>query len=63
MREWGPTIIYDSRTELDKIINVLPVMLRYSVENIFDKFPLELYGEEGPTGPKEKNNWVGDERS
>ncbi|GLT54076.1 hypothetical protein SLA2020_273060 [Shorea laevis] len=63
MREWGPTIVYDSRTELDKIINVLPVTLRYSVENIFDKFPVELYGEEGPTGPKEKNNWVGDERS
>ncbi|XP_059626098.1 hypothetical protein At1g04090-like [Cornus florida] len=63
MREWGPTIVYDSRTELDKIIKLLPLMLRYSVENIFDKFPLELYGEEGPTGPKEKNNWVGDERS
>lgn len=62
MREWGPTIVYDSRTELDKIINILPVMLRYSVENIFDKLPVELYGEEGPTGPKEKNNWIGDER-
>ncbi|KAA8543421.1 hypothetical protein F0562_021084 [Nyssa sinensis] len=63
MREWGPTIVYDSRTELDKIIGLLPVMIRYPVENIFDKFPVELYGEEGPTGPKEKNNWVGDERS
>ncbi|KAF5482482.1 hypothetical protein F2P56_003048 [Juglans regia] len=63
MREWGPTLIYDSRTELDKIIKILPVMLRYSVESIFDKLPVELYGEEGPTGPKEKNNWVGDERS
>ncbi|KAF5741821.1 Vacuolar protein sorting-associated protein [Tripterygium wilfordii] len=62
MREWGPTIIYDSKTELDKIINRLPVMLRYSAENIFGKFPVELYGEEGPTGPKEKNNWIGDER-
>ncbi|XVF81065.1 hypothetical protein PTKIN_Ptkin15bG0126400 [Pterospermum kingtungense] len=62
MRKWGPTIVYDSRTELNKIINILPVMLRYSVESIFDKLPLELYGEEGPTGPKEKNNWVGDER-
>ncbi|KAH7577718.1 hypothetical protein ACOSP7_001269 [Xanthoceras sorbifolium] len=62
MREWGPTIVYDSRTDLDKIINRLPVMFRYSVENIFNKFPVELYGEAGPTGPKEKNNWVGDER-
>lgn len=63
MREWGPTIVYDSRTELNKLINLLPVMLRYSVENIFDKLPIELSREEGPTGPKEKNNWVGDERS
>lgn len=62
MRDWGPTIIYESRIELDKIINLLPVMLRYSVENIFDKLPLELYGEAGPTGPKEKKNWVGDEK-
>ncbi|CAL5432557.1 unnamed protein product [Camellia sinensis] len=63
MRKWGPAVVYDSRTELDKFINVLPLILRYSVANIFDKFPVELYGEEGPTGPKEKNNWVGDERS
>ncbi|KAK8486696.1 hypothetical protein V6N11_069058 [Hibiscus sabdariffa] len=62
MRKWGPTIVYDSRTELDKVVRVLPVMLRSSVKNIFDKLPVELYGEDGPTGPKEKNNWVGDER-
>ncbi|KAK0582113.1 hypothetical protein LWI29_021613 [Acer saccharum] len=62
MREWGPKIVYDSRSELDKIIKRLPVMFRYSVENIFNKLPVELYGEAGPTGPKEKNNWVGDER-
>ncbi|KAL4360435.1 hypothetical protein GQ457_04G026860 [Hibiscus cannabinus] len=62
MREWGPTIVYDSRTELDKIISNLPLMLRYSVANIVGKLPVELYGEEGPTGPKEKNNWAGDER-
>lgn len=63
MREWGPTIVYDSRSELDKIINLLPLFVRFSVENIFDLFPTELYGEEGPTGPKEKDNWLGDERS
>ncbi|XP_022719029.1 uncharacterized protein LOC111277112 [Durio zibethinus] len=61
MREWGPTIVYDSRSELDKIINMLPLIVRFSVENIFDLFPTELYGEEGPTGPKEKDNWMGDE--
>ncbi|KAK9281783.1 hypothetical protein L1049_004689 [Liquidambar formosana] len=62
MRKWGPTVVYDSRTELDKIFSLLPVMLRYSMENIFDKLPVELYGEEGPIGPKGKNNWDGDER-
>ncbi|KAL6564515.1 hypothetical protein OROMI_015965 [Orobanche minor] len=62
MREWGPTVIYDSRVELDRIIMVLPPVVKYSMQNILGKLPLELYGEEGPTGPKEKNNWVGDER-
>ncbi|KAK8712776.1 hypothetical protein V6N13_148004 [Hibiscus sabdariffa] len=63
MREWGPTIVYDSRSELDKILSLLPFFVRFSVENIFDLFPTALYGEEGPTGPKEKDNWLGDERS
>ncbi|KAK1397966.1 Vacuolar sorting-associated protein 62 [Heracleum sosnowskyi] len=62
MREWGPTIIYNSRIELDKIINRLPPRFRDSLRNVFAKFPNELSGEEGPTGPKEKNNWFGDER-
>ncbi|KAG2696691.1 hypothetical protein I3843_07G069700 [Carya illinoinensis] len=61
MRDWGPTIVYDSRSEIDKLIDLLPLFVRFSVENIFDLFPTELYGEEGPTGPKEKDNWVGDE--
>lgn len=61
MREWGPTIVYDSRSEIDKIIDLLPIFVRFSVENLFELFPTELYGEEGPTGPKEKDNWLGDE--
>ncbi|XP_057450158.1 hypothetical protein At1g04090-like [Lotus japonicus] len=62
MREWGPKIVYGSKTELDKIINALPFRLRISFVNLVKKLPVELYGEEGPTGPKEKNNWIGDER-
>ncbi|CAN6872333.1 hypothetical protein Bca4012_045842 [Brassica carinata] len=58
MREWGPTIVYDSAAEIDKIINLLPLIVRFSIENLF---PIALYGEEGPTGPKEKDNWEGDE--
>lgn len=63
MREWGPTIVYTSRSELERIISFLPFNLRFTVESIFAKLPVELYGEEGPTGPKEKNMWEGDERS
>ncbi|XP_017249123.1 hypothetical protein At1g04090 [Daucus carota subsp. sativus] len=62
MREWGPKITYNSKIELDKIINRLPSKYRNSLKNVFAKFPNELSGEEGPTGPKEKNNWIGDER-
>ncbi|KAF5725772.1 hypothetical protein HS088_TW23G00501 [Tripterygium wilfordii] len=61
MREWGPTIVYDSRSEIEKIIHLLPFFARFSVEILFDLFPTALYGEEGPTGPKEKDNWLGDE--
>ncbi|KAK7366620.1 hypothetical protein VNO80_08615 [Phaseolus coccineus] len=62
MRQWGPKICYDSKTELDKIINTLPRGLRNPFGHLIKKLPVELYGEEGPTGPKEKNNWIGDER-
>ncbi|KAE9606500.1 putative vacuolar protein sorting-associated protein [Lupinus albus] len=56
MREWGPKIVYDSKNEVDKLINALPFL------KLFKKLPVELYGEQGPTGPKQKNNWIGDER-
>jgi Vacuolar protein sorting-associated protein 62 len=62
MREWGPKVTYDSTSELEKILSFLPFNLRLRAENILDNLPMELYGEEGPTGPKEKNNWGGDER-
>ncbi|CAH9132853.1 unnamed protein product [Cuscuta epithymum] len=56
MREWGPTVVYDSMG------NRLPMSLRVSAQSIFNKLPGELCGEAGPSGPKEKNNWTGDER-
>lgn len=62
MREWGPTVTYNARSELEKIINQLPVFVRFSVENLIDLFPTQLWIEAGPTGPKEKDNWLGDER-
>lgn len=62
MREWGPTVTYNSRSEVDTMLSFLPFFLRFTAEAIFDSLPVELYEEEGPTGPKEKDNWEGDER-
>ncbi|XP_071698748.1 hypothetical protein At1g04090-like isoform X2 [Rutidosis leptorrhynchoides] len=63
MRKWGPTTVHESRAEVNRILNQrLPVTLRCTARNIFDKLPNELYGEDGPTGPKEKSSWFGDEK-
>ncbi|XP_071720945.1 hypothetical protein At1g04090-like [Rutidosis leptorrhynchoides] len=61
-RKWGPKISYDIINELKKVRKVLPKVLR----GVFDKFvrglPNEVLGEEGPIGPKIKDNWNGDEK-
>ncbi|XP_024989136.1 uncharacterized protein LOC112523682 [Cynara cardunculus var. scolymus] len=60
-RKWGPKIEYD----LDKEIKNLEKIMIGKLKKAFDKFvngiPREVLGEEGPTGPKVKNNWSGDE--
>ncbi|GLJ49612.1 hypothetical protein SUGI_1052530 [Cryptomeria japonica] len=62
MRNWGPTVVYDTRAELDRALKILPSKLRYSVEDFFNKdMPEELSGEKGPSGPKAKESWEGDE--
>ncbi|ESW21119.1 hypothetical protein PHAVU_005G043100 [Phaseolus vulgaris] len=61
-REWGPKIDYDIDDELKKLEKLFPGRLRSVIENIVKKLPSEVLGEEGPTGPKEKDNWNGDER-
>ncbi|XP_047318531.1 uncharacterized protein LOC124921873 [Impatiens glandulifera] len=63
MRKWGPKVSYSIRNKLDQIVNRLPVVIGCRMKNAVYKLPAELYGEDGPTGPKEKNYWVGDERS
>ncbi|QCD96175.1 Vacuolar protein sorting-associated protein 62 [Vigna unguiculata] len=56
LRQWGPKISYDTAKELDKLEKVFPAL--DSLQRIL---PNELFGEEGPTGPKLKRNWSGDE--
>ncbi|KAF7835894.1 Vacuolar protein sorting-associated protein 62 [Senna tora] len=53
-RQWGPKIRYDAASVIQNVEKILP----WNV-----KFPNELSGEEGPTGPKMKINWNGDEAS
>ncbi|KAE8038158.1 hypothetical protein FH972_010694 [Carpinus fangiana] len=61
-REWGPKITYDTAEEFKKVEKALPGPLRSAFERFVKSLPDEVLGEEGPTGPKMKNNWSGDEK-
>lgn len=61
-REWGPKISYDIADEIKKVEKLLPAKLKSAFEKFVHSLPDEVLGEEGPTGPKEKNNWSGDEK-
>ncbi|KAI3420576.1 uncharacterized protein J3R85_012659 [Psidium guajava] len=61
LREWGPKIAYDAAVELKKVEQVLPVELKSAFYSLVKSLPNEVLGEEGPTGPKAKSNWGGDE--
>lgn len=60
-REWGPRIAYDTAEEIKKVEKALPGPLKSAFERFVKSLPNEVLGEEGPTGPKMKNNWSGDE--
>ncbi|KAL8166432.1 hypothetical protein V2J09_007931 [Rumex salicifolius] len=61
MRKWGPRITYDVQKEINKVTRLLPGKLKADLKKIVNSLPDEVLGEEGPTGPKVKNNWNGDE--
>ncbi|KAE9595214.1 putative vacuolar protein sorting-associated protein [Lupinus albus] len=60
-KEWGPKIEYNIDYELKKVEKILPGKLKRILEKIVKGLPSEVLGEEGPLGPKLKNNWIGDE--
>ncbi|KAK6918777.1 Vacuolar protein sorting-associated protein 62 [Dillenia turbinata] len=60
-RKWGPKIDYDTKSELKKIEKFLIGMLKSEFKKIVESLPDEVLGEDGPTGPKMKNSWSGDE--
>ncbi|KAB2594634.1 hypothetical protein D8674_030084 [Pyrus ussuriensis x Pyrus communis] len=61
-REWGPKLSYHITDELKKVEKLLPGKLKSAFEKFVKSLPNEVLGEEGPTGPKMKNNWIGDEK-
>ncbi|GAB2211443.1 hypothetical protein Droror1_Dr00024756 [Drosera rotundifolia] len=61
MREWGPKISYDIDNEIENIAKLLPGNLKTAFRNFIKSLPAEVLGEEGPTGPKGKRSWYGDE--
>ncbi|XP_022153412.1 uncharacterized protein LOC111020924 [Momordica charantia] len=60
-REWGPRIEYPIAEEIEKLENSLPGRLKEEFGDFVKRLPNEILGEEGPTGPKMKNSWSGDE--
>ncbi|CDP20933.1 unnamed protein product [Coffea canephora] len=62
-REWGPKISYNINDEIKKVEKFLPGKLKSALEKAVSELPSEVLAEEGPTGPKSKDNWSGDERT
>ncbi|KAK9064368.1 hypothetical protein SSX86_015750 [Deinandra increscens subsp. villosa] len=60
-RKWGPKIDYDVDKEISKVKRVMIWKLKKAFERLMESVPREVLGEDGPTGPKEKNSWNGDE--
>lgn len=58
--KWGPTKNYDTAAEVKKVKKFLPGKLKKAMEGLM-KVVDELFGKDGPTGPKVKSNWNGDE--
>ncbi|KAG9150489.1 hypothetical protein Leryth_010870 [Lithospermum erythrorhizon] len=60
-RKWGPKIDYTLADELEKLESLLIGVFKTLFESLVEVLPNEILGEDGPTGPKVKNSWVGDE--
>ncbi|CAL9003975.1 unnamed protein product, partial [Prunus brigantina] len=60
-RKWGPNISYDIVDEIKTVEKLLPGKLKCTFDKFVKSLPNEVLGEEGPTGPKMKSSWTGDE--
>ncbi|GJZ63062.1 putative vacuolar protein sorting-associated protein 62 [Tanacetum coccineum] len=59
---WGPKITYKYKSEILKATSYLPERVEALANKLLEKVPAEVFGEEGPEGPKMKDSWTGDER-
>ncbi|KAE9467456.1 hypothetical protein C3L33_00640, partial [Rhododendron williamsianum] len=53
-RQWGPKVTYELLVEVQKVEGLLAAGLKSTFESLVKILPNEVYGEEGPTGPKMK---------
>ncbi|KAI4375852.1 hypothetical protein MLD38_013672 [Melastoma candidum] len=60
-REWGPNHEYDTTEQLKKVAEVLPGKLKTTFVDVMQSLPSDVLRQEGPTGPKMKPSWSGDE--
>lgn len=60
-RKWGPNIDYDLGVEVKKVEGLMDGRRKSALESLIKVLPNEVRGEEGPTGPKMKKAWDGDE--
>ncbi|XP_071694053.1 hypothetical protein At1g04090-like [Rutidosis leptorrhynchoides] len=61
-RKWGPQVTYEIGVELEKLEASSTGIIESLVEELLVILPSEIYEEDGPTGPKMKDYWYGDER-
>ncbi|EFH60513.1 hypothetical protein ARALYDRAFT_340259 [Arabidopsis lyrata subsp. lyrata] len=54
-RKWGPRVHYNIDKFLNSVAKILPIFLRKGLRKLINKIPLEVLGQNGPTGPKVKN--------
>ncbi|PWA84239.1 vacuolar protein sorting-associated protein 62 [Artemisia annua] len=60
-RKWGPKITYHAGTEIEKLQSSNRTVAS-AIGSLASVLPREFSSEDGPTGPKQKVDWDGDER-
>ena len=62
-RKWGPRVYSNIEKALYSFAKILPNFLRKSFRKLIRRFiPFEVLFQDGPTGPKVKVTWTGDEQ-